>query len=443
MQTFFRCWFRPTFVARALAPAAIAAATVLMMGSAQARSLRVLYTFIPPPSYQSIPETEAAVALNPRTGGLFGTTFYGGETRCDPSVGCGVVFELGPSVAEKPRPFRPIHAFGLGHDGTHPFRGLVIDRDGNLYGTTATGGSRRCGSPAGCGVVFMLAPRKDEPGTWVERILHYFLGGNDGAGPEAALDLDAQTGDLYGTTCRGGAGLSGTVFHLAPQDAARTQWVFTPLYGFRGGADGACPRAPVTKDGSGKLYGTTFYGGRANEGTAFVLSPKASAWTETLIHSFDGATGDGVYPDMGLVADHAGNFIGATANGGHYQNGAIYRLSHTSSDWSESVIHSFDVADGSVPVGDRLAIGAAGDLYGATQYGGFADYGTVFRLVPVSDGWKYDVLYNFCLVHEVDCDGGKDPQYPQGGVILDAAGNVYGTTSAGGTGGGTVFELTR
>jgi uncharacterized repeat protein (TIGR03803 family) len=193
----------------------------------------------------------------------------------------------------------------------------------------------------------------------------------------------------------------------------------------------------------GSLYGTTFYGGSANEGTAFILTPKGSLWTETVIHSFDGLSGDGVYPDMGLVADRAGNLIGATANGGRFANGAIYQLSHVSSAWTESVIHNFDIADGSVPVGDRLAIDGLGNLYGATQYGGLADFGTVFQLVPASVGWKYKVLYNFCVTQEITCDDDLDPQNPQGGVILDAAGNIYGTTSAGGDGDGTVFMLTR
>jgi uncharacterized repeat protein (TIGR03803 family) len=150
---------------------------------------------------------------------------------------------------------------------------------------------------------------------------------------------------------------------------------------------------------------------------------------------------------MGFVADHAGNLIGATANGGRYKNGAIYLLSHAPPYWRESVIHSFDVADGSVPVGDRLAIDAAGNVYGVTQYGGLANYGTVFRLVRASAGnWKYDVLYNFCLFQGVTCDLDQDPRNPQGGVILDAAGNIYGTTSAGGSTrgkGGTVFMLSK
>jgi uncharacterized repeat protein (TIGR03803 family) len=430
--------------------AAVTAAIIVagIGGDAHAQTLTILHSFTTDVDHGSV--SEAALTLDGSTGGLFGTTFYGGELSCDDGAGCGNVFELGPSVAEKKsRPFQQIHAFGLGRDGTHPFRGLVMDRDGNLYGTTATGGSQFCGSQDGCGVVFMLSAQKDVSGSWVERILHVFLGGEDGADPGAALYRDAKTGVLYGTACYGGSGLSGTVFSLAPRNAARTEWAFKTLFGFRGGADGACPRAPVTMSRDGNLYGTTFYGGLSNEGTAFVLSPKGEIWTETVIHNFNGHAGDGVYPDMGLVADYAGNFIGATANGGRFKNGAIYQLSHTSSGWTESVLHSFNVTDGSVPVGDRLAIDAAGNLYGATQYGGLADYGTVFQLVPAPAGRKYNVLYNFCFIHEISCNDGEDPQNPQGGVILDAAGNIYGTTSAGGgtlqlePHNGTVFMLTR
>jgi uncharacterized repeat protein (TIGR03803 family) len=431
----------PTSVARALIAAARAAAMVLMMGSAQAEEFKVLYSFIGDGA-GSVPD---ALMLDGRTGALFGTTFYGGDPYCDDGVGCGLVFKLARSAGSKPWPFANIHAFiSGGGDGTHPFRGLVIDRYGNLYGTTGTGGVKLCGfKTAGCGIVFMLVPQKDVAGGWVERILHVFLGGDDGASPEAALHLDAKTGVLYGTTCHGGSGRSGTVFSLAPRNAERTQWVFRLLYGFRGGADGACPRAPLMMDLYGNLYGTTFYGGRTDEGTVFVLSRKGKDWTKTVIHSFSGSTGDGFYPAMGLVSDYAGNLIGATGNGGRYKNGAIYQLSHRSSAWTESVIHSFDIMDGSVPVGDRLAIDGARNVYGATQFGGSADYGTIFQLVPASTGWKYQVLYNFCNLNQ-GCDDGTLPWLPRGGVILDDAGNIYGTASLGGRfGSGAAFMLTR
>jgi uncharacterized repeat protein (TIGR03803 family) len=191
-------------------------------------------------------------------------------------------------------------------------------------------------------------------------------------------------------------------------------------------------------DRYGNLNGTTFYGGRTDQGTVFILSPKGSVWTEMVIHSFNGSKGDGFYPATGLVVDDAQNLIGATGNGGRYNNGAIFELSRRPLAWTESVIHSFTVADGSVPVGDRLAIGTAGNLYGATEFGGVADYGAVFQLVPTPAGWEYTLLYSFCSIDIVNCQQ-DDPRNPRGGVILDADGNVYGTTSVS----GTAFMLAR
>ena len=313
-----------------------------------------------------------------------------------------------------------LHSFKGGTDGGGPNGGVVRDAAGNLFGTTAHGGA------FGNGTVFKLDT------TGQETVLYSFTGGVDGAIPLAGLIRDAA-GNLYGTTeaggdltCNGGSGC-GTVFKL---DSAGQENV---LHSFTG-KDGTSPIAGVIRDAAGNLYGTTPQGGPFSSGTVFKLDSNGK---ETVLYNFTGGRGgtDGVYPDGALVRDAAGNLYGATAYGGNYSFGTVFKVDSTG---KETVLYRFYGGwNGFNPVGG-LIMDKAGDLYGATEGGGVFFDGTVFKLSPVS---SKPVLHSFA--------GGTDGSLPVAGVIADTAGNLYGTTQYGGGvacfggGCGTVFKLDK
>ena len=360
-------------------------------------------------------------------GNLYGTTTAGGNTGCLPS--CGTVFELTPQPGGKWTE-NVLYSFNNnGADGASPEDGLIFDAAGNLYGTTAFGGTQ-----GGGGTVFELMPQAG--GIWTENVLYSFNNnGTDGAYPAADLIFDGA-GNLYGTTGAGGTYGRGTVFELMPQ--AGGGWTENVLYSFNNnGTDGAGPQGRLIFDGAGNLYGTTVEAGihRRRGGTVFELMPQAGgSWTEQVLHSFNK---DGANPGDGLVFDGAGHLYGTTEQGGTHNSGAVFELTpQAGGGWAEQVVHSFNGKDGAFPRA-RLVLDGAGDLYGTTVDGGTYAYGTVFELMPrAGGGWTEHVLHSF---DERAQNGG----YPGGGLVFDAAGNLYGTTEQGGTrNSGTVFELT-
>src|ERR1039458_9150522 len=280
--------------------------------------------------------------------------------------------------------------------------------------------------------------------TWAtaqEKVLHNFNpNGTDGLQPYAGLIFDAA-GNLYGTTGFGGTYRRGPVFELTP--AGGGSWTETVLYSFGNGTDGVTPYAGLIFDAVGNLYGTTFFGGTYRNGTVFELTPAAGGgWTEKVLHNFnDNGTGaDGANPYAGLVFDGAGNLYGTTQSGGTNSGwGTVFELTPTAGgSWTEKVLYNFcsqaNCTDGGSPEGG-LIFDAAGNLYGTTVEGGTGgSWGAVFELTPAAGGgWTEQVLLTF---------DGTDGQYPYGGLIFDAAGNLYGTASYGGTYDyGTVFEL--
>jgi uncharacterized repeat protein (TIGR03803 family) len=367
------------------------------------------------------------------SGNLYGTTAKGGDQNN------GTVFELTPqkggSWTEKvPYEFNP-----NGRGGANPFAGLIFDEAGNLYGTTNDLGTHNDGT------VFKLSPT--EGGHWTESALHQFNEGNgkDGGAPWAGLISDSQ-GNFYGTTETGGTHGGGIVFELSPK--AGGGWKETVLYNFSHyGKDGSYPWAGLVRDAAGNLYGTTSYGGTFDWGTVFELSPKAGGgWKETVLHNFNGnVRTDGYTPMAGLVLDAAGNLYGTTYFGGTFGVGTVFELSPKArGGWKETVLHSFN-DNGSDGYGPQagLILDAAGNLYGTTLIGGsavctyYGSCGTVFELMPQADGsWTEKVLHSFS-------DDGTDGYWPYASLTLDAAGNLYGTTWAGGAqGNGTVFEIT-
>ncbi len=272
-------------------------------------------------------------------------------------------------------------------------------------------------------------------------VIYNFTGGQDGAYPEAGLTTD-RSGNLYGTAYEGGTSNRGSVYKLARHDEG---WVLTPLYNFRGQEDGGAPIAGVVFGPNGTLYGTTEFGGQLcgeGCGTVFNLRPPATlcktvlcSWTETVIYSFRGS-GDGANPGYGeLTFDQAGHIYGTTYFGGNNAQGVVYELTSSNGNWTESAIHTFSGAsDGENPYSNVIFDGA-GNLYGTTFAGGVHGYGTVYQLMPSGSGWTENTLYAF----QSSSDGGK----PFGGLAFDNAGNLYGATSSGGSGnGGTAYELT-
>jgi uncharacterized repeat protein (TIGR03803 family) len=368
-----------------------------------------------------------------------------------------------------------LHSFKGAPDGCKPQGDLYRDGAGNLYGTAAN-----CGT--GNGIVFKVSS------TGKETILHTFTGGVDGGLPGAGLVRD-PSGNFYGTAYSGGASKDGVVFKL-------TGSVLTVLHSFSG-ADGAHPTAAVIRDSAGNLYGTTFYGGTASCscGTIFKIDANGN---ESVLHSFTGGA-DGKFPAARLLLDGAGNLYGtasdgATVNCGRFNihgcgvvfkldttnhlkalytftggadggqpqaglirdsSGNLYGTAFAAGDLSrtcaqnngcgvvfkvspagqEAVLHTFTTGtDGANPTGD-LARDSAGNLYGATKLGGGGTtigFGIVFE---IASGGGESILHTFT--------GNSDGGDPVAGLIRDSAGNLYGTTTAGGSATqGVVFKLT-
>jgi|HubBroStandDraft_6_1064221.scaffolds.fasta_scaffold172700_1 uncharacterized repeat protein (TIGR03803 family) len=343
-------------------------------------------------------------------GNLYGTTIGGGAANF------GTVFELDSAGTET-----VLYSFTGGVDGASPAAGLVRDTAGNLYGTTEAGGTGVCGGSA-CGTVFVVDSAEHES------VLHSFTGGSDGDSPAAPL-LGGPGGILYGTTPHDQTLSTGAVFAVSRNGRSRV------LYSFHLGSDGSASRGGLIRDPAGNLYGTTTFGGAFSTfGTVFKLD---SSGTETILYSFRGDR-DGGVPYGGLVADAAGNFYGTTSIGGDltcnapHGCGTVFKLD---SAGHESVLHAFAAADGELPIAG-LVRDPSGRLYGTTSQGGDltcvppGGCGTVFELDP---GGIFTVLHTFT---------GADGVEPWGGLVRDAAGNLYGTTVSGGTyDDGVVFEI--
>src|SRR5271165_2696192 len=274
-----------------------------------------------------------------------------------------------------------------------------------------------------------------------EKVIYSFQGGTDGSGPEPELFRDAA-GNLYGTTAEGGSQQMGTVFELSPK--AGGGWTEQVIYSFQGGTDGSSPSSGVIADAAGNLYGETGEGGSQSVGAVYELSPSENGWTEKVLYSFVDQT-TGVFPGGGLVFDAAGNLYGTTSQGGvPFGLGTVFQLvSDGKGNWSEKVILGFGRNhDGGLPFAG-LMVDANGNLFGTTL-AGYGE-GTVYELIPQPNGrFKRKVLHRF--------KGGKDGANPSGRLIRDSAGNLYGTAQSGGAasnsngcdfGCGTVFSLSK
>jgi uncharacterized repeat protein (TIGR03803 family) len=347
----------------------------------------ILYTF----SYTALNSGIGPLAglVMDSAGNLYGTTWLGGPQ------GSGIAFELSPP-AQLGGAWTFTTLYGFGADLTSPEARLALDKAGNLYGTTASGGTGGCAG--GCGGVFKLSPPTISGGSWTETVLFSFSGTfENGGGTSGGLTMDAH-GALYGTTFRGsGAQAAGTVFRLTPPKTG-TRWTHTVLYDFAGFGDGADPAAEVVFDKHGNLYGMTSYGGSGAAncfgspcGTVFELTPTTSGpWLHTVLYSFNGGT-DGGDPGRALTVDALGNLYGTTGIGGDPSCtggngdgcGTVFRLAPPAvqgGSWTETILHSFSGAvDGAGPGG--LTFGKGHLFYGPAGAGATGD-GLVFSIAP-------------------------------------------------------------
>ncbi|HTQ57831.1 MAG TPA: choice-of-anchor tandem repeat GloVer-containing protein [Bryobacteraceae bacterium] len=322
--------------------------------------------------------------------------------------------------------------FGIGNldGGSSLYAGLVMDTAGNLYGAAEEGGIYNAG------VVYELS--RNTGGGWTETVLYNFTGANrgqDGANPHATLLRDSA-GNLYGTTVSGGIASRtcskgcGVVFKLTPSGDT---WQETVLYRFTGGADGSVPYAGVSMDAAGNLYGAATSGG-ATAGVVYELTPGTPGWTEAVIHTFEDV--DGATPYGTPVLDAAGNLFGTTYAGGAYNRGVVYALTPSAGAWTFHALHNFRGSPDGANTLTGVILGPRGTLFGTTTSGGTASCGIAYELAfKKSAGWTETILHTFLGVGAAD---GENPN----GLILDAHGNLFGTSTGGGLyNPGTIFEL--
>jgi len=362
-------------------------------------------------------------------GNWYGTTRYGGAN------GNGVAFELSPGV-DGTWTEKVLHSFCSSkncRDGLQPMGGLVSDALGNLYGTTYYA----------CGTIFELKRKPD--GTWVERVLHNFgINRNDACGPIGNLVPDAN-GNLYGTTVTGGVDGMGAVFELSRDGRGRWTEKVLYSFVWKTGVlpeAGLTIDSSGNLYGTASGGGDAECGyNKTPCGTVFELSrTKGGGWKERTLHSFNGT--DGSSPWSNLVFDSQGDLYGTTALGGAYGLGTVFKLIRgANGEWTERVLRSFH--KDRYPLAG-LVLDGAGNLYGATAFGGrfksegycYEGCGTAFELSPdANGGWAETTLHSF---------GNRgDGASPEMNLVIDGSGNIYGTTVYGGAYGcGTVLEIT-
>jgi hypothetical protein len=400
--------------------------------------------------------------LRDGSGALYGSTWFGG------TYGNGVIFMLTPPpIGQDGWSLTVLHSFQGFVDGSIPNPVLALDSTGALYGTTQYGGSFWDE-----GVAFKLTPPAPGTTTWQYSVLHVFdfssvFDSPDGAHPSGGLILGTD-GALYGTTDLGGvttdpSGIGfGTVFRLVPLNAERTNWRETVLYAFQSMLDGMNPLFALTQDAAGALYGTTLYGGDGpcldvlsnpiGCGTVFQLSPPAdgqTVWTKTTLHSFTGGT-DGNMPEGRLILDPSGLLYGTTTQGGFgacqdgvgflVGCGTVYQLAPTANGlWAKSIVHSFSGDDGSYPQGGVIMDGT-GTLFGTASAGGANPYLSFGVVYRLSPPAPGSPVWTRTVLYNFDNTAGW---LPVGELVSDSAGNLFGVANEGGpNGGGVVYEIT-
>jgi uncharacterized repeat protein (TIGR03803 family) len=327
------------------------------------------------------------------------------------------------------------YSFMGDEDGEYSSTDLVLDGAGNLYGTTVQGGQYSSGT------VFELTRSGN---TWTHTVLYSFTSGADGGQPYGGVTLDAD-GNVYGTAVIGGTGTGapcvedgcGVVYKL---NYSGGRWKEHVIHSFTGGKDGYGPGAGVTFGKDGNIYGMTPTGGADGFGIIYQLRPaRGNNWKLHVIHSFTGGK-DGASPPGGrLILDDAGNLYGVATVGGAHGAGLAFELTQPEvGKWKLTPLYAFGgQPDAGFPYG-ALVFDKSGHLYGTTYYAGANNQGAVYRLAFRNGKWHETVLHSFT--------GGADGSGPISNLVLDPAGNLYGTTSEGGGQGcgcGTIFKLAR
>lgn len=385
----------------------------LATAPAPSQTFSVLYEFTGGPDGSD----PIGVTVGP-SGVLYGSAVFGGAHSA------GTIFKL--NHIKSSWIFSPLYEFTGGGDGLQPSGGVTIGPNGALYGTTVFGGTDSFG------VVFELRPPpavcKSVLCYWNETVLHSFTGAPDGEYPTWVNLVFDHAGNIYGTTFDGGAGpAGGIVFELSPSGSGYTENI---LYHFSSAADGSNPSSGVVLDSAGNLYGTTTYGGTGDEcegncGTVYQLVPSGGNWTENVLVDFH--AGNGESPLFNPIVDASGNVYGTAY--------VAYKLTPSGGGFTYSIISSSGCQS-------PLVEDAAGNLYGTCENGpGSGGAGWVYELTNCSQT---------CTVVDLHDFNGTDGAGPFGFLSLDANGNLYGTTVAGGTGGngcnnggcGVVWEIT-
>ena len=378
---------------------------------ASAQNYSILFNF----SGGAVGSAPAGLAID-AAGRLYGTTYFGG------SGGGGTAFRL--SRAGSGWVLSTLYSFNGTIGGDEPGI-LVIGPDGALYGTTLSGGA-----PCNCGVVFRLRPSPHACSStlcpWHEEILYEFQGTPDGANPSGSPLTFDSAGNIYGTTLYGGSeSAPGTVFQLSPSAAGWTERVIHTFHGY----DGSHPAGSLAFDSAGDMYGTTENGGLDDIGTVYELSPDGSDWTYSVLHSF-GSEG---FPIAGVVLDPSGNLYGGTL----LSPGNAFEMSLHDGFWSYTSLYQFDGGEDWGGVSGNLLRDPSGNLYGPVMTGGSPrGQGSIFKLAPAGGSWTYTDLHDF--------GEGADGVGPQGGLVRDSSGNLYGVTIGGGQySDGIIYEISQ
>ena len=390
------------------------------IATAQAQSFNVLYNFTGGVDGSS---PWGQLAMDPAGNFYIGTMEGGNDT------GSGAAIKLKPVSGNWL--VQQLYDFNGGNDdGVQPQ--VTVAANGAVFGVTQAGG------PSGCGIVFELTPSPTVPSTalarWNETVLHTFAGGSDGCNPFSAPIIDSA-GNLYGTTADGGApNGDGVVYELVRSGQSYTEQI---LHAFSG-ADGISPGAGLIADSTfTHLYGVTQVGGSQNYGTVFSLTHTGSGWTETVLYNFHNSS-DGQQPQGGLAMDASGNLYGSAGLGGNGGGGTVFELVPSGGSYTFRLLYGLqcDYPSCIGPYLGYLTLDSAGTIYGTTLNEGANTFGSVWELTPSGESYTFTDLHDFSL-------GSHDGGFPAGGVIRDAAGNLYGTAVDGGTyGSGIIFRIT-
>lgn len=345
----------------------------------------------------------------------------------------------GLSQTARSQTYQVIHNFTGGSDGAQPAAGPTLDASGNLYGTSSVGGvvSPSC-NYGGCGGVYRMTKHGS---SWTFSPLYEFEGGEDGANPNSGTLAIGPDGALYGATFPLNQ-LPGTAFSVRPRPSPCGSlicpWLESTLHIFGQGDDGNYPIGGVIFDAAGNLYGTTFGGGTGNNnGTVWQATRSGQIWIENVIYNFPSNFAFGYGPEGTLTMDSEGNLYGTTQGGGdNGGGGVVYKLTHSASGWTNTILHSFQpnsLTEGWFLQGG-VVLDAAGNIFGGTIFGGANNGGTVYELSPSGGGgYTINVLCSFTGIQGVG-----------NSLTFDASGNLYGTTIRdGNNGNGFVFKLTQ